>query len=73
MEEPFNKIEEIEREYIKKGMRYADWQKEQYPVETEAKSGDYKKKVPMARKKYESGTDYIFGRTKNRNSTRDFF
>ena len=41
MEEPFNKIEKIELEYQRKGKRYADWQKEKYPVHVE----DYKKRI----------------------------
>ena len=73
MEEPFNRIEEIEREYIAKGMRYADWQKEQYPVTTEARSGDYKKKTVVAGPRYESGADYIFKRPQNRDSKRNVF
>lgn len=32
MEEPFNRIEAIEREYLKQGKRYVDWQKEKYPI-----------------------------------------
>jgi len=35
MEEPFNKIEQIELEYEKRGKRYADWQKEKYAVRVE--------------------------------------
>lgn len=39
MEAPFNEIERIELEYRAKGKRYADWQKERYPVKLEKFEG----------------------------------
>ena len=41
MEAPFNEIERIEREYERKGKRYADWQKEKYPVHVD----NYEKRI----------------------------
>ena len=59
-EDGLGKIDEIEVKYSRQGKRYADWQKEQYPVTTEARSGDYKKKISMEEPEYDRSTKWVF-------------
>ena len=62
--EELSKIGLIEGEYRKKGKRYADWQKEKYHITTEAKSGDYKKSISLARPAISRSAKWEFGWSK---------